>query len=112
MSAKLGTPTYFVTLTQNDNWPEIQNLKGCKTFIDLNTVPDYNIPRSEEAVLHPTETVIAFFNRLQLFRDSVITNDGPLGTVKDYWYRVEFQVDIPSYKCHDAKNLYITVIIL
>ena len=82
LSRKLGKPTYFVTLTQNDNWPEIQNhiINGPgngqpKVEVDSNFQPKDNHPSREYSV----KTVTAYSNRLKLFKEKVINNPkGPL----------------------------------
>ena len=95
ISKKLGKPTFFITLTQNDNWPEIQN--------HIINGPGYKQPEIdidsefELKDIHPSrefsiETVSAYSNRLKLFKQKVISNpDGPVGKVIDWRDRKEFQ---------------------
>ena len=46
----------------------------------------------DPAMEFPTETVVAFQKRFQLFREKVLEDsNGPLGQVNDYWCRVEYQ---------------------
>ena len=95
MSRKLGKPTFFMTLTQNDNWIEIQNYihngpgkdgeqRPVHARFQLNDIypgKDYSV-----------ETVEAYSNRLKLFKEQVLFNkNGPLGEVIDFWDRKEFQ---------------------
>ena len=95
LSRKLGKPTFFITLTQNDNWPEIQNhiINGPgheQPEIDIDSEFELNDihPSREFSV----ETVTAYSNRLKLFKKEVIRNpNGPLGRVIDWWHRKESQ---------------------
>ena len=96
MSNALGQPDLFITLTQNDNWIELQTIKQhgigeCSMFESpesayrLDATP---LPCTELS----TEVVIAFMKRFQLFRSKVLADkDGPLGNVVDYWWRAEYQ---------------------
>ena len=95
MSRKFGQPSFFITLTQNDNWIEIQNYihngpghdgqqRATYARFELNDIypgKDYSV-----------ETVEAYNNRLKLFKEQVLFNkNGPLGEVIDFWDRKEFQ---------------------
>lgn len=96
MSRELGKPHLFITLTQNDSWPELQahimseaghSAKGL-TFDE--PLPEHMA--QESAMEFPTETVVAFQKCFQLFREKVQEDsNGPLGQVNDYWWRVEYQ---------------------
>lgn len=92
---KKRQPDLFVTLTQNDNWPEIRVVidKGigasytCKSkeYLEIKT-------RGKSPVDYPVEMVIAFYRRLQEFKDRVLKDpEGIFGNVEDYWLRVEYQ---------------------
>ncbi len=95
MTRKLGNPTFFITLTQNDNWPEIQihivEGPGHSTTprnVDSKFVLNDIFPGKDYSV----ETIEAYSNRLKLFKKKVISNpNGPLGQVIDWWDRKEFQ---------------------
>ncbi|XP_065058005.1 uncharacterized protein LOC135685854 isoform X1 [Rhopilema esculentum] len=95
LSRKLGQPTFFVTLTQNDNWPEIQNhiINGpghVQPMIDVDS--EYELRDIHPSREYSVETVTAYSNRLKLFKEKVINNsNGPLGKVIDWWDRKEFQ---------------------
>ncbi|XP_065054148.1 uncharacterized protein LOC135682959 isoform X4 [Rhopilema esculentum] len=95
LSRKLGQPTFFVTLTQNDNWPEIQNhiINGpghVQPMIDVDS--EYELRDIHPSREYSIETVTAYSNRLKLFKEKVINNpNGPLGEVIDWWDRKEFQ---------------------
>ena len=95
LSRTLGKPTFFITLTQNDNWPEIQNhiINGpghTQPKIDINAeVQLHDIHPSRD---FSVETGTAYSNRLRLFKKEVISNpNGPLGTIIDWWDRKVFQ---------------------
>ena len=84
-------PDFFITLTTNDNWPEIQ---CCVQY-----GPDHKCdqcPHAEDigqsAVNHATECSIAFNQRFQLWKDKVLFNDkGEFGKVEHYFIRREYQ---------------------
>ena len=95
MSRKLGQPTFFITLTQNDNWPEIQNhiVNGPghqQSKIDIDS--NFELHDIHPSRDYSVETVTAYNNRLKLFKEKVLSNPkGPLGEVVDWWDRKEFQ---------------------
>ena len=96
MSHELGKPDFFVTLTQNDAWPELQAhiTRGAgQTAKGLDF--DESLPKhtcQDPAMEFPTETVVAFHKRFQLLREKVLEDrSGPLGQVNDYWWRIEYQ---------------------
>ena len=95
MSRKLGKPTFFITLTQNDNWIEIQNYIHNGPGQDAEQRPIH--ARFQLNDIYPgkdysVETVEAYSNRLKLFKEQVLFNkNGPLGEVIDFWDRKEFQ---------------------
>ena len=95
LSRILGKPSFFIPLTQNDKWPDIQNhiINGPGP-----TQPPMDIHSEFELHdIHPSrdfsvETVTAYSNRVRLFNKEVISNpSGPLGTVIDWWDRKDFQ---------------------
>eukprot|EP00795_Rhopilema_esculentum_P010080 gene10080-18729_t len=95
LSRKLGQQTFFVTLTQNDNWPEIQNhiINGpghVQPMIDVDS--EYKLRDIHPSREYSIETVTAYSNRFKLCKEKVINNsNGPLGTVIDWWDCKEFQ---------------------
>ena len=85
-----------MTLTQSDAWPELQAhiTRGAgKAAEGLDF--DASLPEhmsQDPAMEFPTETVVAFQKRFQLFREKVLEDaNGPVGKVNDYSWRVEFQ---------------------
>jgi len=93
MSRELGKPQFFITLTQNDSWPDLQAhiTSGAGHSAEGLT---FDEPLTEHmaqdpAMEFPTETVVAFQKRFQLFREKVLEDsNGSLGQVNDYWWRV------------------------
>lgn len=98
MSRELGKPDFFVTLTQNDGWPELQAYiqSGNKSTVET-TMKSFDDElecnhNHHPAMDYPTETVVAFQQRFKLFKERVLEKKcGPLGNVVDYWYRFEYQ---------------------
>ena len=89
----LGPPTFFVTLTANDlHWPELFML--IKPTLTSDAVAQMSPGEKLELLRrHPLEAVMFFERRLDSFQKNVIMGkDKPLGTVKDYWMRIEFQM--------------------
>ncbi len=95
MTREFGQPTFFFTLTQNDNWPEIQNLvkHGLKTeeYTRLDKTGHDISPLGESCVNFSTEIIIAFYSRFKKFREMFLTNSGPVGMVNQMWWRAEYQ---------------------
>ena len=96
MSRELGKPDFFVTLTENDSWPELQAHitrgagEAAKGLEFDEPLPEHIF--QDPAMEFPTETVLAFQKRFRLFREKVLENvNGPLGQVNGYWWRVEYQ---------------------
>ena len=95
LSRTLGKLTFFITLTQNDNWPEIQNhiINGpghTQPRIDINA--DFQLHDIYPSRDFSVETVTAYSNRLRLFKKEVMSNpNDPLGTVINWWDCKEFQ---------------------
>ncbi len=95
MNRKLGTPTFFMRLTQNDNWSEIQNfIQNCPGHDQQERPVEAHWEKNE---IYPgkdysVETAEAYHNRLKLFRKKIMLDkNGPLREVVDYWSRQEFQ---------------------
>eukprot|EP00112_Aurelia_sp_Birch-Aquarium-sp1_P026726 Seg968.10 transcript_id=Seg968.10/GoldUCD/mRNA.D3Y31 product="hypothetical protein" protein_id=Seg968.10/GoldUCD/D3Y31 len=95
MTKKFGQPDLFITLTQNDGWREIRNhaKHGPGHFEepgDINGLFEYDHIAPDKSF--SIETVVAYNNRLKLFKEKVLFNkNGPLGEVLDFWDRKEFQ---------------------
>eukprot|EP00112_Aurelia_sp_Birch-Aquarium-sp1_P019944 Seg5030.1 transcript_id=Seg5030.1/GoldUCD/mRNA.D3Y31 product="hypothetical protein" protein_id=Seg5030.1/GoldUCD/D3Y31 len=95
MTKKFGQPDLFITLTQNDGWSEIRNhaKHGPGHFEepgDINGLFEYDHAAPKKSFC--IETVVAYNNRLKLFKEKVLFNkNGPLGEVLDFWDRKEFQ---------------------
>ena len=89
----LGPPTFFLTLTANDlHWP----------VFFMQVAPGHTAEAVEQLSAgeklellkrHHLEVVMFFERRLDSFLKNVIMGqDKPLGTVKDHWMRIEFQM--------------------
>lgn len=89
MSCKLGrTPDIFLTLTQNDGWPEAQAVfkDGVRARAKIDKKENRPVKCGDnDAVLHPYERVETFTNKV------LHDKKGLLGEVEDYWYRIEYQ---------------------
>jgi hypothetical protein len=70
----LGKPDFFVTLTANDNWPEVHSIIG-----------------NDVRYFRPVEMMRIFMKRFELIKPYITGEKSVLGKVKDSWYRVEFQ---------------------
>ena len=93
MSAELGKPTFFITLTQNDGWHELQSLvkNGYEEPVQ-KSIQELLIEHPNPCIDHSTETVVAFMKRLKDFKQNVLAKkNGPLGHVLNWWMRKEFQ---------------------
>ena len=86
-------PTYFITLTVDDSWEEIQNI--VYHGADHKMKECDKCPHGSEispAVNHALECSIAFNERFLKWKREIINKkDGPLGHVEQYWYRHEYQ---------------------
>lgn len=86
MVKTLGPPTFFMTLTANDNWPELFETLKSTTGLDesdnLHNHIKYN----------PLFTALHFERRWNALLKHVLKGpDTSLGTIVDYFARVEFQ---------------------
>ena len=106
MSSELKKPDYFITVTQNDNWPELQTTikngpGSCTPLININDMPFDS--GTALCMKHSVETCIAFHERFRLFKENVLEKEnGILGKVINYWYRFEYQ-------CRGAIHAHIVV---
>lgn len=93
LTSELGQPTFFITLTQNDSWDELESYLndryGRKTA-DNPCVTNQANSSLTSVILHPA---VAFFERFKSFRENILLqkSKGPLGVIEDYWWRIEFQ---------------------
>jgi hypothetical protein len=79
MVQKIGLPNLFVTLTQNDSWPELKQLLQ-------------KYPKDKRAtIFNPVDVSEYFFKRFGLVLNEIKKKNGIFGNVEHYWYRVEFQ---------------------
>lgn len=79
MIKTLGPPDFFLTLSCNDNWPELHSMLA--TDSKNSTVPT-----------NPFMATLAFERRWHAFLKNVLKGkNGPLQKITDYFVRVEFQ---------------------
>ena len=71
---RCGVPDFFVTLTANDNWPELKKF--------LNGVAPH---------FRPVETTVLFMQRFRALKPLLWGNKSVFGHVTDHWQRTEFQ---------------------
>ena len=81
MVKTLGPPTFFVTLSCNDNCPELQ------AFIAL----DHTVDHQSFVKDNPLMAALAFEQRWHALLKHVLRKKQPLGRVLDFFARVEFQ---------------------
>ena len=93
MIRQLGTPTFFCTFSAAEmRWPEvIEAIKGQQgeevNFDELDWSAKCDILRS-----NPVTTMRMFDKRVEaLYRDLILSPAQPLGNVKDFFWRLEFQ---------------------
>ena len=71
---RCGVPDFFVTLTANDNWPELKKF--------LNGVAPH---------FQPVETTVLFMQLFRALKPLLWGNKSVFGHVTDHWQRIEFQ---------------------
>ena len=98
MIRQLGLPTLFISLSANDlNWSElIVSLGKLVDKKDYSRDIQNNVlsweTRSRLVQTDPVTCVRHFDNRVSQFINTILRNpECPLGALKDYFYRVEFQ---------------------
>lgn len=95
ISSKLNRePDYFITLTQNDSWDEIQSaVNNLSSSKQPGKKEMQDIPHKKKFPLEaPVHVVVAFYRRLHKFLEKfVYAKDGPFGEVLDWWGRIEYQ---------------------
>ena len=96
MTKQLGIPNFFLTLSPNDNWPHIQSTIRKKwgasadpsEFHDLSIEPDNKLSVGP----HPLESVLGAEKRFSAMLEMILNkNGGPLGIIKDYVIKTEYQ---------------------
>ena len=96
MVEQLGVPDYFITLSPNDNWPQIQATirKGWGASAepwepsDLSTKGD----NGESVSAHPLESVLGAEKRFSAFMKMLLDKKfSPVGEVMDYVTKKEYQ---------------------
>ena len=100
-SENLGMPSLFLTLTQNDNWGELQRCirdgycqkKQGEVQYLFNLQEQKKVGMTRPAIKHGVEAVVAFERRFHLFKKTFLKKGklGPLGEVSDFWWRREYQ---------------------
>jgi ATP-dependent DNA helicase PIF1 len=86
MTEKFGAPAFFITFTQNDSWPE---LVACMKngFCGEHKYENENSSIKDFAL----EASLCFNRRFLTLKKKILQPNGPLGTVKEYWWRREYQ---------------------
>ena len=95
MTQQLGIPDFFLTLSPNDNWPHIQSTirKGWGAsakpheFNNLSIEPDNKMAVGP----HPLEAVLGAEKRFSAMLEILLNKVGPLGVVKDFVVKSEYQ---------------------
>ena len=88
MSRELGKPSFFITLTMNDNWPEL------RAFMEKHSQRETGskIDSEESPVDYTVASIVAYMRRWELYKQNVLqTDNGPFGKVTASWWRHEFQ---------------------
>ena len=96
MSRELGKAHLFITWTMNDNWADLQAAvqKGCRAgAVWPGRYPEGMRPTKPIQDGYDMEACVAFHKRVEIFKREflAIGKRGPFGTVRDYWFRFEYQ---------------------
>ena len=96
MTEQRGIPDYFLTLSPNDDWPHIQSTikKGWGGKADPSEFHDLTVKPDKEAAVgpHPLESILGAEKRFHAMMDILLDKTtGPLGLVKDYVVKTEYQ---------------------
>ena len=96
MSRELGKADLFITWTMNDNWADLQAAvqKGCRAgAVWPRQYPEGTRPSKPIQDGYNMEACVAFHKRVKVFKREflAIGKRGPFGTVRDYWFRFEYQ---------------------
>ena len=96
MSRKLGKAHLFVTITMNDDWPDLQAAMQEGSGAKAQWPGDF--PQKGKKNVPPqtgfdAEACAAWHKRVEMFRENFLSigKKGPFGIVRDYWYRYEYQ---------------------
>ena len=97
MSRELGKADLFITCTMNDNWADLPAAvqKGCRAGAAWpGQYPKGTRPTKPIQDGYDMEACVAFHKRVEIFKREflAIGKRGPFGTVRDYWFRFEYQV--------------------
>ena len=83
MVRSLGPPTFFLTLSANDNWPET------KAMLKLHKQHFYNNIDTVQG--DPLMASLAFQQRWSVLLKEILKKEAPLGKINEFFVRVEFQ---------------------
>ena len=83
MVRSLGPPTFFLTLSANDNWPET------KAMLKLHKQHFYNNIDTVQG--DPLMASLAFQQRWSVLLKEILKKEAPLGKINEFFIRVEFQ---------------------
>jgi hypothetical protein len=88
----LGAPTWFLTLSANDHWPDLlKNLAPDLTEEQCNNMTGQK--RWDLFTTEPIKAAVHFNRRFNAFIRLILkSKNEPLGHIQDYWYRIEFQM--------------------
>jgi hypothetical protein len=107
-SVEMSMPTFFFTLSNQDTqWPElfdaVQESLQWQDGYDNTTTATLDNDAARRNLLLAQNPVLAariYMARVESFLDKIIKgSDKPIGTIVDFWYRIEFQVMISSTRC-------------
>ena len=92
MSRELGNPNFFITLTFNDDWPELQTYIKNNTDSNTASTPNNDSDNTTPPVDYTVASIVAYMRRFALYRTKILQNKrGPFGKVTSFWWRHEFQ---------------------
>lgn len=85
MSNKLGLPTLFITLTQNDNWEELQavvreGFRAKGSSFDINR-SSFLFRPTTHCLNNSVDTCVAFYQRFKNFKLHFLTKKKPYGPI-------------------------------
>ena len=96
MTEQRGIPDFFLTLSPNDNWPQIQSTirKGWGASADPCEFNDLSIVSQDKMSVepHPLESVIGAEKRFSVMMEIILNKKGgPLGIGQDCVVKTEYQ---------------------
>ena len=91
-----GPPTWFMTLSANDAWDDLALFLGGMGDADEAAQAAFlaglsNEQRSLLVANNQVDAAVHFQHRFEVFLRYLTAENGPLGNVTDWWWRVEFQ---------------------